>query len=98
MTHYPNSHKLASGRRLSEDSNLDRNSYKSSPIPEFIEGRDAGRARILVRKPQIDQSAARSSMWSMRPRAVSSATTCAAACAAVCLSSPTISSGASGGS
>ena len=56
------------------------------------------RGRIQVRKPQIDQSAARSSMGSMRPRVASNATICAAACPAVCLSSPTISSGASGGS
>jgi hypothetical protein len=54
--------------------------------------------RFDVRIGQIDQSAARSSMWSMRPRVVSSATICAAASPAVCLSSPTISSGASGGS
>lgn len=69
-----------------------------APNPEFIEGRGASGARIEVRKPQIDQSAARSSMWSMRPSVVSSATICTAACPAVCLSSPTISSGASGGS
>jgi hypothetical protein len=54
--------------------------------------------RVIQNNAQIDQSAARPSMWSTMPRAASSARTCAAASRAVSLSRPMMSSGASGSS